>query len=182
MNRNYAMLMMLSGLVAAASVTLADDDDRSSRSRGPDVAPVTDALYAQECGSCHMAYPPGLLPARSWQRLMDSLADHFGDNAELPQQDAAAISRYLAGNAADRSNYPRSMRIAASLSPAEAPLRITEIPYLAHEHNEIPPRLIVGNPKVISLSQCQACHTQAEAGSFREREIYIPGYGPLDDD
>ena len=89
MNRNYTMVMVLGGLVAAAGVAMADDDERSFRGRGPEVAPVSDALYAQECGSCHMAYPPGLLPGRSWQRLMGNLADHFGDNAELPGEDAA---------------------------------------------------------------------------------------------
>ena len=181
MNRNFAMVMVLGGLVTAACVAMADDE-RSSRRRGPDVAPVSDTLYAQECGSCHMAYPPGLLPARSWQRLMDNLADHFGDNAELPLEDAAAITGYLVDNAADRSSYPRSVRIAASLAPQNAPLRITELPYIAHEHHEIPPRLVAGNPQVRSLSQCPACHTRAEAGSFSEHEIYIPGFGPVEDD
>ena len=26
------------------------------------------AAYRQECASCHTAYPPGMLPAASWQR------------------------------------------------------------------------------------------------------------------
>ena len=25
--------------------------------------------YQQECAACHVAYPPGMLPADSWQRL-----------------------------------------------------------------------------------------------------------------
>ncbi|MDH5218993.1 MAG: diheme cytochrome c, partial [Gammaproteobacteria bacterium] len=48
-----------------------------------DVAVVTDSLYKEECSACHMAYQPGLLPARSWEKMMDNLADHFGENAEL---------------------------------------------------------------------------------------------------
>ena len=34
--------------------------------------------YQQECAACHTAYPPGLLPAASWQRLMGGLGKHFG--------------------------------------------------------------------------------------------------------
>jgi mono/diheme cytochrome c family protein len=33
-------------------------------------------LYKQECAACHMAYPPGLLPARSWTRIMSGLDKH----------------------------------------------------------------------------------------------------------
>lgn len=28
--------------------------------------------YQQECSSCHVAYPPDMLPAASWQRLMNA--------------------------------------------------------------------------------------------------------------
>ena len=27
-----------------------------------DIKTITNSVYAEECGSCHMAYPPGLLP------------------------------------------------------------------------------------------------------------------------
>ena len=41
------------------------------------------ATYRDECGSCHVAYPPGLLPAVSWQRLMSDLPRHYGTDASL---------------------------------------------------------------------------------------------------
>jgi hypothetical protein len=47
------------------------------------VPPVTHAATLKECGECHMAYQPGLLPAASWNRIMDGLADHFGENASV---------------------------------------------------------------------------------------------------
>ncbi|MEQ1807816.1 MAG: cytochrome C, partial [Burkholderiaceae bacterium] len=50
---------------ACAGAARADD---SSASR---VAPLP--RYTEECGSCHSAYPPGLLPVASWQLLMDNL-------------------------------------------------------------------------------------------------------------
>ena len=36
-----------------------DSDHMKRLSTG--VAPVTSPLYQEECGSCHLAYPPGLL-------------------------------------------------------------------------------------------------------------------------
>ena len=47
---------------------------------------MNNPLYKQECGSCHFAYPPSFLPARSWEKIMKNLSDHFGENAEfLPE-------------------------------------------------------------------------------------------------
>ena len=179
---HYAMSLLLSGILALSNVVMADDDSYSRPGKGADVAPVSDVRYAQECGSCHFAYQPGLLPARSWQKLMGNLADHFGDNAELPQEDAAAITDYLVKNAADRSNYRRSVKINNSLSARQTPVRITEAPYIVRKHRKIPARLITGNPKVKSLSQCNACHAKAEAGSFSDHDVDIPGHGRWEDD
>ncbi len=156
-----------------------DDDGMKMRSRG--VAPVTDPLYREECGSCHFAYPPGLLPAASWQRIMAGLDDHFGDNAELDTQAGQQITEYLTTYAADASGFRRSRAIMSSLRYSRTPpLRITETPYFRHEHREIP-RRIINLPDVGSLSQCNACHRRAEKGSFRESEIWIKGIGRYDD-
>jgi hypothetical protein len=38
-------------------------------SRTKEVKPVTDKTYRAECGDCHFAYQPGLLPAQSWEKL-----------------------------------------------------------------------------------------------------------------
>lgn len=146
-----------------------------------DVAPVANLLYKSECGSCHFAYQPGLLPARSWERLMGNLSDHFGENAELAPETVKAVTDYLVANAGDKVLTRRSVKIVRSIPQGEAPLRISEVPYLAQKHREIPARLIRGNAKVGSLSNCAACHTRAETGSFSEREIDIPGHGAWQD-
>jgi len=137
--------------------------------------------YQTECGSCHMAYPPALLPARSWERLMAGLEDHFGDNAELSADTAAQIRDYLTTNAADRSDAHRAFAFASSVPSDQAPLRITGTRYFQRKHHEVPQRLVKDNPKVISFSNCQACHQRAEAGSFNEHSVSIPGYGRWDD-
>lgn len=146
-----------------------------------DVAPVRNELYGSECGSCHFAYQPGLLPARSWQKMMGNLEDHFGDNAELEQVDQRAILDYLTANAADNSNFKRSRRIAGSLHNTDVPLRISDTVYFKRKHHEIPQRFVAGNKQVGSFSNCAACHKQAESGSYNEHEVTIPGVGRWDD-
>ncbi|MDH5649542.1 MAG: diheme cytochrome c [Gammaproteobacteria bacterium] len=167
-------------VIGVAATVVADDDDRSGKGK-LDVAPVTNQLYTDECGVCHFAYQPGFLPAASWKKLMGGLADHFGENAELPADTAKTLSAYLEANAADKSSYPRSKKMAASLKKGAVPLRITEVPYFAKEHDDIPARMVKDNKQVGSLSNCAACHSKAKEGSFREREINIPGFGPWED-
>ena len=149
--------------------------------REPGVDPVKNQLYEQECSSCHFAYPPGLLPDASWHKIMSTLDDHFGENAELSDTDRLAIEEYLVNNSASHSEFRRSKKIARSLSPSSAPLRITELPYFKHEHDEIPSRLVKNNPDVGSFSQCDSCHRDAKKGYFSENKINIPGYGRWDD-
>lgn len=146
-----------------------------------DVAPVKNERYKAECGSCHFAYQPGLLPARSWERLMGGLDDHFGDNAELGPEDHKAILNYLVSNAADHSNYKRSRKFANAIAKDEAPLRITDTLYFKRKHDEVPARMVTGNKEVGSFSNCAACHRSAESGSYDEHQLRIPGYGRWDD-
>ena len=134
--------------------------------------------YVEECGSCHMAYPAGLLPPQSWIKVMNGLEDHFGENAELDAPTAQALTQYLVQASAPREGQYR--RMFRNLD-REAPLRITELPYFRHEHNEIPSRFIRGNDKVGSLSQCNSCHRGAERGWFDEDSVVIPGVGRWDD-
>lgn len=180
MNKQIISVLAGATLVLGSSMASADDDWGWSR-RGPDVAPVKNELYKSECGTCHFAYQPGLLPAQSWQKLMGSLSDHFGENAELDSDTQSKLTAYLVKGAAENSETRRSAKILRSLG-ADAPLRITDVPYIRYKHNEIPARLISGNPGVRSLSNCAACHTQADKGSFSEREIRIPGVGRWEDD
>src|SRR5688500_6179283 len=74
----------------------------SAVSQADDVRmPVTQLdSYMQECSSCHMAYPPGLLPAESWRQIMDSLDRHYGTDASMDAQTAREISQWLRANSA----------------------------------------------------------------------------------
>jgi cytochrome c553 len=177
MKKLMVSLLALAG-VATVGVVLADDDGYRG-SRGPDVRPVDNALYKSECGSCHFAYQAGFLPARSWKQLMGGLADHFGDNAELGAADRQAIEEYLVANAADNVDGRRSGKFMSSMGNS-TPLRITEVRYFQGKHNEVPAR-VLKHEKIGSLSNCAACHTRADLGSYAEREIRIPGVGRWED-
>ncbi|VAW70305.1 diheme cytochrome c [hydrothermal vent metagenome] len=164
------------GILSIPLVWGDDDDDHHSQK-----PPSTNPLYTEECGSCHMAYPPGLLPARSWDKIIAGLEDHFGDNAELDAETAQSISQHLQNNSADQSSYRRSHKFNRSINADDTPMRISDVRYFKHEHNEIPNRMVSGNPQVKSFSQCDACHAKAEQGEFNEHNVRIPGFGKWDD-
>ncbi len=183
--RSLPMLALVAGSLLSSPVVVNADDDEGyfgrlwGRNSDDRVAAVTNPLYREECGSCHMAYPPGLLPPQSWEKTMASLDDHFGENAELPEKERVEILNYLLDNAAGRSDYRLGNKMIRKLRGT--PLRITELPYFRHEHRELPRRMVQDNPKVRSFSQCDACHRDAEKGRFDEHSVNIPGFGRYDD-
>ncbi len=162
-----------------------DDDDRRGKwtHNRADFALVTNATYSEECGSCHMAYQPGLLPSTAWRAILspDALINHYGDDASLTGELRNEISAYLTANAADRSGGKRAKKFAKSRAGAGDLPRISANPYFVEEHDEIPARLVNDNPEVVSFSQCNNCHRKAAEGDYSEREINIPGHGPWDD-
>ena len=146
--------------------------------RQKNVKQVTDKQYQEECGECHFAYQPGLLPARSWEALLDAkaLRKHFGVNAELDDDTLKVIHDYAVDNAADKSWYKRSRKIAVATAEGPAPLRITELRYISLKHHDIPEKMIKGNKGVKSLSFCDKCHTQAAQGVYDADTVNIPNY------
>ncbi|MFQ5469508.1 MAG: diheme cytochrome c [Gammaproteobacteria bacterium] len=167
--------------ISMTGLVLGDNDEREGRWGQRDVATVENTQYRDECGSCHMAYQPGLLPERSWKKMMSQLDDHFGENAELDDVDRLSLERYLVENAADRSNFRRSNSIVKSIKKKHTPLRISETRYFVRKHDEVPVRAVGKKAKVKSFSQCQLCHQRADQGFYNEDEVRIPGYGRWDD-
>ena len=53
--------------------------------------------YTQECAACHVAYPPGMLPAASWRRVMTGLDKHYGTDASLDPATADSVMSQLHG-------------------------------------------------------------------------------------
>jgi hypothetical protein len=177
-------LFFFAGLLAMPSVHAEEGILSVIFSRHKEMAPVINKTYQAECGSCHFAYPPGLLPAKSWEKLLDAkaLEDHFGDNAELDAETLANVRDYALANAADKSYNKRSRKIAKATEDVEAPLRITEVRYIKRKHHEIPEKMVKGNKDVKSLSYCDACHSQAGKGVFDSDTVKIPNYPDWDDE
>jgi hypothetical protein len=184
MKSNIAVLLL--GLLLGSGSVVAEENLAEAiftPLRQKEVNPVNNKLYKDECGSCHFAYPPGLLPGKSWEKLLNekALSEHFGENAELDKADLATINEYVMANAADKSYFKRARKIAKATEGVEAPLRITEVRYIKRKHHEIPERMIKGNKDVKSLSYCDACHTQANKGVFDEDTVKIPNFPDWDD-
>jgi len=142
------------------------------------VAPVKNKQYIEECGSCHFAYQPGLLPEKSWDKLLTSQAlhDHFGEVADLDKDTLESLRQYVLANSADKSYYKIARKISAATEDSEAPLRITEVRYIKRKHHRIPEKMIKDNKDVKSLSYCNACHTKADDGIFKEDTVSIPNF------
>ena len=119
--------------------------------------------YQQECAACHVAFPPGMLPADSWQRLMNNLPRHYGTDASLDSATAHELATWLSANA---GTYKRVR---------EAPLedRITKSAWFIRKHDELP-AAVWKRPAVKSAANCTACHTQADQGDFNEHAVRIP--------
>ena len=178
-----AVVMVTSVTLVVSGIAFADRDEEEHGlfTRTGGVSVVSSKLYATECGSCHFAYQAGWLPARSWEKIMGTLDQHFGENAELDQNSAEAITRYLVAEAADIKPNRKSHKILRSIAEGESPVRISTLSYIMNKHDEIPKRYIEGNPKVASRANCTACHTEASKGYFNEHGVNVPGYGFWED-
>ena len=145
-------------LLGALTTALLPAAGRADR----EVFRVDNPAYQAECASCHIAYPPQLLPKESWRALMSDLPNHFGTDASVDAKTAKEIQSYLEANAG---------RVRAD--GAKPPLRITETRWFRHEHDEVP-AAVWKDPAVKSAANCGACHTQADRGDFSERSLRVP--------
>lgn len=122
----------------------------------------TPASYKSECGSCHLPYPPALLAADHWRRIMSQLGDHFGSDATLDARQLQEIRTFLE-NAAGRPER---------LGSAGDPPRISQTRRFIRKHREVPARFW-SDPRIKSAANCEACHRGAATGNFGEHDIAI---------
>ena len=148
------------------------DDDKDDRDHDDYLKPVTNQTYRETCGGCHLAYQPQLMPSGSWQKILNQLDDHFGEEIEIDPDKIKNISEYLKTNSAEKSLSRRSKKIMRSLG-GQVPMRITEIPYIRKKHNELDPALFK-RKSIESLANCNACHITAENGIYEDDDVKIP--------
>ena len=138
---------------------------------GPKLA--DNAQWRDECGSCHLAFHPSLLPGRSWARLMNEQQQHFGADLALDAPTTAALLSFMSDNSADQRKTEPATKIDLSLKADATPLRITETPYWVKKHRDIAAADWL-SPQVKSKTNCAACHQDAEAGTFEDAAMRLP--------
>jgi cytochrome b len=130
-----------------------------------------DPTYAQECGSCHMAYPPSLAPSPRWIAIMDGLPNHFGEDATLEPGLMSRIRAYLTTNAAEKWDTRAAHELQGS-NPLD-PLRLTATPFWIRMHQGIP-ESVFKSRAVGAKGACEKCHSDASTGRFDPQDIHIP--------
>lgn len=119
--------------------------------------------YTQECAACHTAYPPGMLPASSWRRIMGGLEQHYGTDASLDAATVQQIGNWLQAHAG-------TGRRVADAPPQD---RITRSDWFQRKHHDVAPA-VWQLPSVKSAANCAACHTGAERGDFDDDGLRMP--------
>ncbi len=180
-NRPYAliavvMLLMVagSGFVYFKGYLNAAPNSPFIPFKGPTLP--DNATWRQECGECHLAYHPTLLPARSWRKLMADQDDHFGEDLALDQETVAEITAFLVNNAAESRLSEPAWKISSTTPSDQTPLRITDTPYWKKKHEDIP-AAIWKLPKVREKGNCGACHLDAQQGTFEDSGMRLPKAG-----
>lgn len=146
---------ILLALASAASIAQAD-----SRSMPADSML---SAYRQECAACHMAYPPGMLPAASWNRMLGGLESHYGSDASLDPVLVRHLGTWLQVHA---GTYKR-------LRDEPPQDRITRSSWFERKHRDLDPA-VWQRAAVGSRANCMACHTRADRGDFDDDRVRIP--------
>lgn len=125
--------------------------------------PLPLAIYAQECGSCHLAYPANLLPKASWRRVMNGLEKHYGSDASLDAATVQQIDRWL------QTQGGQGQR--AREEPPQD--RITRSAWFERKHREVSAATFK-RASIQTAANCAVCHRDAAQGDFEEDRVRIP--------
>ena len=129
-----------------------------------------DPVFALQCGACHLAFPPSLAPAATWDGILADLQHHFGADATDSPEQIAQIRTWVDDNAAGRWDTLPSHLL--GVAAADGSLRITDTPGSAAtpRHRR---RGVCGEAR-LSPRNCSACHADAATGLFAPQDIAIP--------
>lgn len=156
----YANRLMRPGLAALLGLAALGLAHADGGRRMPRDVPQA---YIAECAACHTAYAPGLLPARSWQRVMSGLDQHYGTDASLDEATVRQLSTWLVTNA---GTYKRVKE-----EPPQD--RLTRSAWFERKHDDIPPS-VWKHAAIKSPANCGACHSGADRGDFDDDNIRLP--------
>lgn len=160
-------------LVAVVSHALAGQDKGRYYAENKHLKSVQYKLYLNECGSCHFAFQPELLPARSWIKMVNELDRHFGSDASLDEDEKNSILAFLVWDSAEKSSAKRAIKFLKSIPINQTPLRITETKYFIDKHDEITPD-VYKRKSIGSAANCEKCHTTADQGNYDDDFVKVP--------
>lgn len=107
-------------------------------------------LYLQNCGTCHIALPPAVLPSETWRNLLQD-QEHYGQKLPpLIGPDTLILWEYL-------RNFSRP-----PAAGEKVPYRVSESRYFKALH----PRVKL--PRNTKIASCVTCHPSAVQFNFRE--------------
>jgi cytochrome b len=162
-----ALAILLAVLAASTAATAA-----LTALPGRLVPPTTlDPVFAEQCGACHLAFPPSLAPASTWNGILADLQHHFGADATLSSEQVTHIRGWLDANAAGHWDTLPSHLLRTQA--ADGSLRITDTPGWRQRHRDIAEAVFAAKP-VYRRSNCAACHADAATGEFAPQDIAIP--------
>ncbi len=173
----FTALLLIAATIAAFSYLLQHYDDRTFQNPYiPFSKPaITDnPTWRSECGDCHMAYSPLLLPARSWNKLLNTQDNHFGEDLSLEPDTIKEIRQYLTAHSAEKNlNREAAYKINRSIPADQIPLQITKTPYWMDKHDGIQDS-VWKQDNVRSKGNCSSCHFDADKGTFQDAAMHIP--------
>ena len=126
-------------------------------------------LFVKECASCHILYPPNLLPKKSWEIMMSDLENHFGDDASLDDESNKNILAFLVNNSVETSTTKASFKFLNSIGDKDI-IALTKTTFWEKKHRDIPKELFL-NKDIKSKANCKACHSDVEKGLIENENI-----------
>ena len=172
----FLTAILISTTAGSLSIHAEEDEEHEEREHHEKskalAASAENTKWKADCGACHIAFPPGFLPERSWRKMMSVLKNHFGESAELDVPARDEITKFLIDNAADHGSL-KSSRIAKSIPTGQTPLRLTETKYFKRVHDEVSAS-VWKRKSIKTAANCAACHPGADKGNFSEHAVHIP--------
>jgi hypothetical protein len=106
-------------------------------------------IYLENCGSCHIALPPQVMPTQTWQGLLQD-SEHYGIQIPLLKDP----NRLMLWNYLQVFSRPVS-------EEEPIPYRMAQSRYFKALHP------LVNLPRPLNPISCATCHPQADNFNFR---------------
>lgn len=127
---------------------------------------IQSEVVTQECGDCHMAFPPETMTRAVWRKIIGDLSNHFGEDASLDAATVAEILAYHEANASDVSDQRAAMKWTSDVAFS----RITDGERFVDKHGGCSADVWT-NPKVKLKSNCQACHATMQTDGSTNADV-----------